>query len=71
MEKPNYKEAQRKSKETKNKAYKPLPGDIWNPLVKFPRNNPCPCGSGKKFKVCHLTSVSPVIDEKAIKKIGA
>jgi preprotein translocase subunit SecA len=20
---------------------------------KTPRNSPCPCGSGKKFKMCH------------------
>ena len=23
---------------------------------KTPRNAPCPCGSGKKFKMCHGTS---------------
>ena len=23
------------------------------PMPKVPRNSPCPCGSGKKFKVCH------------------
>jgi preprotein translocase subunit SecA len=22
-------------------------------LEKTPRNAPCPCGSGKKFKLCH------------------
>lgn len=25
-----------------------------NPLLKFPRNSPCMCNSGKKFKLCHL-----------------
>lgn len=24
--------------------------------VKLGRNDPCPCGSGKKFKKCHLSS---------------
>ncbi|TSC62242.1 MAG: hypothetical protein G01um101448_900 [Parcubacteria group bacterium Gr01-1014_48] len=25
-----------------------------NPFAEVPRNAPCPCGSGKKFKKCHL-----------------
>jgi preprotein translocase subunit SecA len=28
----------------------PIVNDEWS---KTPRNAPCPCGSGKKFKVCH------------------
>ncbi|MFZ4811602.1 MAG: SEC-C metal-binding domain-containing protein, partial [Ilumatobacteraceae bacterium] len=28
--------------------------DEWS---KTPRNNPCPCGSGKKFKMCHGATV--------------
>ena len=28
----------------------PVVNDEWS---KTPRNAPCPCGSGKKFKVCH------------------
>lgn len=24
------------------------------PLVKLKRNDPCPCGSGKKYKTCHM-----------------
>lgn len=34
--------------------YKLKPGYVWNPLMKIPRNSPCPCGSGKKWKKCHL-----------------
>ncbi|MEX0847737.1 MAG: preprotein translocase subunit SecA [Ilumatobacteraceae bacterium] len=29
--------------------------DEWS---KTPRNNPCPCGSGKKFKMCHGATVA-------------
>ena len=29
---------------------KPLVKDEWD---KTPRNAPCPCGSGRKFKQCH------------------
>jgi preprotein translocase subunit SecA len=32
----------------------PLPANITpQELVNLPRNAPCPCGSGKKFKHCH------------------
>jgi uncharacterized protein YecA (UPF0149 family) len=27
--------------------------------MKVGRNDPCPCGSGKKFKKCHLSFVLP------------
>lgn len=30
----------------------PQGGAAWNPLVSYPRNNPCTCGSGFKFKKC-------------------
>ena len=30
------------------------PSSRWNPLLNYPRNSPCPCQSGKKFKKCHL-----------------
>lgn len=26
---------------------------VRNPLKEVGRNDPCPCGSGKKFKKCH------------------
>ena len=31
----------------------PFVNDVWS---KTPRNAPCPCGSGKKFKMCHGTN---------------
>ena len=36
-------------------------GFMWNPLLRTPRNVPCPCGSGIKFKKCHLNKLSPAI----------
>ena len=30
------------------------PGQAFNPLKNVGRNDPCPCGSGKKFKKCCL-----------------
>lgn len=30
----------------------PAEGGAWNPLLNYPRNLPCLCGSGFKFKVC-------------------
>ncbi len=44
----------------------PKPGFSWNPLMKLPRNEPCVCGSGKKFKKCHLPSMSPILPDKVI-----
>jgi preprotein translocase subunit SecA len=33
---------------------KPGPGaPVANPYAGVGRNDPCPCGSGKKFKKCH------------------
>jgi preprotein translocase subunit SecA len=29
------------------------PGTLRNAAPKIGRNDPCPCGSGKKFKHCH------------------
>lgn len=45
-------------------GYVPKPGHAWNPLLKFPRNNPCPCGSGKKFKKCCVNNVPVTLPEK-------
>ena len=30
----------------------PKPGAAFNPLLRYPRNLPCTCGSDFKFKVC-------------------
>jgi uncharacterized protein len=34
----------------------PAPVPYINPLRHIGRNDPCPCGSGKKFKNCHLVA---------------
>jgi Protein of unknown function (DUF1186)/SEC-C motif len=36
-----------------------------DPLRKVGRNDPCPCGSGKKFKKCCLTAVAEPLSEGA------
>lgn len=33
-------------------GYRIAPGFLWNPLTKYPKNWPCFCGSGLKFKKC-------------------
>ncbi len=40
------------------KEYEPEVGHSWNPIVSWPRNNPCFCQSGKKFKKCCMNKVS-------------
>lgn len=39
-------------------------GYAWNPLLTLPRNRPCPCLSGKKFKQCHLNLLPRIVLEK-------
>lgn len=46
-------------------AYQVKKGFMWNPLRKIPRNMPCPCGSGKKFKKCHYLAMPAVLPENA------
>tara|TARA_R110000751_G_scaffold5643_8_gene25481 strand:+ start:661 stop:852 length:192 start_codon:yes stop_codon:yes gene_type:complete len=35
-------------------------------MSKIGRNNPCPCGSGKKFKKCHLIIEDQIATEQNI-----
>jgi len=37
-----------------SRASRPNGGGAAGPLPKVGRNDPCPCGSGKKYKKCHL-----------------
>lgn len=50
-------------------VWKPNPGMVWNKLREFPRNEPCFCGSKKKFKKCHLPFLTSCTDEESAKKI--
>lgn len=47
------------------------PGFEWNPLLKIPRNAPCPCDSGKKFKHCHLVNMPRAVPEAFAKEYRA
>lgn len=55
---------EKRSKPT-SQAMVPMIGYAWNPLRQIPRNNPCPCRSGRKFKACCLNTLPPVVPEKA------
>lgn len=46
---------------SKRMAYGLKAGFAWNPWAKWPPNLYCVCGSGKKFKKCHMNNVSPAI----------
>ena len=45
----------------RNKYYALPSGYVWNPLKSHPRNGKCPCGSEKKFKKCHLNTMTLVL----------
>lgn len=42
----------------------PNPGFDWNPLLDLPKNRPCPCRSGAKFKQCCLHKLPKVVPVK-------
>ncbi len=46
-------EAHRKAQEAAQKQQEPAAARPQRGTVKVGRNDPCPCGSGKKFKSCH------------------
>lgn len=52
-------------------AYLPPQGNLWNPLLKSPRNGPCGCGSGRKFKTCCLGKLPPTLPAALVDKISA
>lgn len=52
-------------KKARRQVYVTKPGFVWNPLLKYPRNELCPCGSGKKFKKCHLDQLPQAIPKSA------
>lgn len=37
-------------------------------VVQIGRNEPCPCGSGKKYKNCHQTEGEPFLQKLALKE---
>ena len=61
--KKNFKQEQEESKRASQIIIKPKPGFTWNPLLRLPRNLPCPCRSGKKFKTCHLNKLPQVVPQ--------
>ena len=41
-----------------------------NPLSKYTRNLACYCGSGKKFKKCHLNTIPKYINKTQANKLS-
>jgi len=52
------------------RRWKPLEGRDWNPLLNYPRNNPCFCGSGKKFKKCCLVNMPRTCSTRLAKDLA-
>lgn len=59
--------AKRSAANPHKQVSKPKPGFARNPLLTLPRNNKCPCLSGKKFKKCCLNKLPRVIPESLAK----
>ena len=52
-----YKNDQLRWRRLAKASYQLKPGWVWNPLLRFPRNSLCFCGSGIKSKKCCLPKV--------------
>lgn len=46
-------------------GYAPKDGHTWNPLAKWPVNEPCWCSSGKKAKKCCLPGAKKTLSVEA------
>lgn len=50
-------------------VWKPKKGYEYNPLHSVVgRNDPCPCGSGKKWKKCHMDVAPRIVPVENIKR---
>lgn len=56
--------AKRQARALRSLGTVPNDGYAWNPLLKVERNAKCPCGSGVKFKRCHLDKLPKAVTEK-------
>lgn len=56
-------------KEKPKDMLKPLPGNDWNPFAKYPRNEPCYCGSKIKAKKCCLLNEDMAINAEMANKV--
>lgn len=57
--------------EPQRRCFKLLPGMDFNPLLSYPRNKGCFCGSGTKFKRCccpRQPRAIPIVDANRIKE---
>ncbi len=52
-------------------AYSPPAGMVWNPMKRYNGNDPCLCGSGKKYKKCHRPSMADCVTPEEAKSISA
>ncbi|RYX97036.1 MAG: preprotein translocase subunit SecA [Comamonadaceae bacterium] len=46
-------EAETTTEEESQRRARSIPGDVGGEVPRVGRNDPCPCGSGKKYKNCH------------------
>lgn len=60
----SYKDNQKKFDKMNRMVQVPRTGMTFNPMNRYPRNSDCPCGSGKKYKKCHMNQASMAVDKK-------
>lgn len=57
--------------ETKRQKFIPKDGHVWSPLLRYPKNAKCFCGSGKKFKACHKDNMKMAVLPDEAKQLKA
>jgi hypothetical protein len=53
-----------KSEKTETYVYRCIPGKIWNPLRRYPKNQNCFCGSLLKAKKCCLPHLTEAVSKE-------
>lgn len=57
--------------ETKQQKFIPQQGLVWSPLLRYPKNAKCFCGSGTKFKRCHKDNMKMAVTPEEAKHLKA
>jgi hypothetical protein len=63
---PEWKKDQLKYSKLNKICWKLKKGFQWNPILRYPRNALCWCGSGKKSKKCCLPNASMICKDKEV-----
>lgn len=67
----DYRKIQKGFRNLDRQAYGLKDGNTWNPLLKYPRNRECYCGSRIKHKKCCVNNKSPFVSKAQAEEFTA